>query len=244
MLRLLIPAVLLALLGCSTGRARALSSTQLPSAPADRGGAAIEPIEEPPKPVPLGERIAARAAVAVGARSVKKVDRSLPNDCTGLVRFAYALSGVDLFSEGVPGQNGVSAMLRLARKRGALHRGVPLPGDLIFFRETYDWNRDGRRNDGMTHIGVVESVDAEGTVTFIHRGRRGIHRSRVTPARPRERLGEAGHVLNEYLRPASARLRAYLTGELFSGYASAAVLVGERPPPSSPAVSVSAAGAL
>jgi hypothetical protein len=149
----------------------------------------------------------------VGLRSLKRVSRLIPDDCTGLIRLALKYVGIQL-------DGSSNEMYRLALERRALHRRVPSPGDLVFFRETYDKNRDGQRNDGMTHVGIVERVGRDGTVTFIHRGMRGVSRSQLNVKRPRQRQGPDGQELNDYLRPASAISRAYMTGELFSGYAS------------------------
>jgi hypothetical protein len=164
----------------------------------------------------VGARIAARAAALVGVPSVKAVAGDLPDDCTGLVREAYRHEGIDLMAWD-PGRkvNGVTAMYLLARRTGALHRGAPQPGDLAFFRETYDRDRDGRRDDGYTHVVVVESVDADGTVTFVHRSGRGITRERMNLARPHDRA------VNDYLRRKGRKTAAALAGELFVGYASA-----------------------
>ncbi len=103
----------------------------------------------------------------------------------------------------------------------ARRAGAPRPGDLFFFEETYDRNRDGRRNDGLTHIGVVERVEPDGVVTFIHRGGKGIARARLFLPEPETHWRkETREVLNDYLRRPSRTLRAYLTGELFVGFAS------------------------
>lgn len=164
-----------------------------------------------------------RAVQLVGEKNVSRWDNSVPNDCSGFVRVAYSQAGINLVRDGfLAGENAVSGIFRLAEKLGAVHHRVPRPGDLVFFRETYDRNRDGKRNDGMTHIGVVEQVEKDGTVTFIHRGGKGVSRSRMNLAHPTVfREGNDGPVLNDYLRPRSKRERAYLTGELFVAYASA-----------------------
>ncbi|MDQ3262135.1 MAG: CHAP domain-containing protein [Myxococcota bacterium] len=162
-----------------------------------------------------GKAIAARASRLVGVRSLRKVTRRLPDDCTGLVRIAAEPEGVVLFDDNARvSDNGVTAIWRRARAKNALHKRKPRPGDLVFFRETYDRNRDGRRNDGLTHIAVVEKVAPDGTVTFVHRGGKGISRSRMNLKAPRDRKH------NDYLRAAGGTTRAYLTGELFSTFAS------------------------
>lgn len=165
--------------------------------------------------------IVERAAQLVGVEHLGRVDRSVPDDCSGLVRLAYLKAGIDLVNHGfLDGENAVTAIYRRAETRGALHHR-PRPGDLVFFRETYDRNRDGKRNDGLTHIAVVESVERDGTVTFIHRGSKGIARSRLNLFFPRtHRAGQDGPVLNDFLRAASRGQRAWLTGELLVGFAS------------------------
>jgi hypothetical protein len=179
------------------------------------------PVVEPEAPS-LGQQIATAATSLLGAK-LTRVSKKVPDDCTGLVRLAYFTEGIDLMAGGnKPGENGVSAIWRLARAAGATHFGTPAPGDLVFFVETYDRNRDGKRNDGRTHIGVVESVDAEGTVFFVHRSGRGVNRSRLNRQHP-------GRPLNEILRPAKGELRAYNTGELFAGFARPAELLAVAP---------------
>ncbi|WP_434384908.1 NlpC/P60 family protein [Melittangium boletus] len=164
-----------------------------------------------------GEHVARRAAGLVG-RSV--IPAKVPNDCSGLVRVAYYAVGVELLHRPRREENAVTAIYRRAESLGAVHRGKPHVGDLIFFRETYDRNGDGRRNDGLTHIGIVESVAPTGTVTFVHRVGPGVMRSRVTPRQPGV-YSRGGRVLNDLLRREEGGERARLTGELFVGYAAA-----------------------
>ncbi|MET0400777.1 MAG: CHAP domain-containing protein [Cystobacter sp.] len=165
-----------------------------------------------------GRFVAERAVSLVGGPSLAKY--KVPNDCSGLVRVAYHSVGVELLSQGaLPGENAVGAIYRRAKKAGAVHQGTPRPGDLIFFRETYDRNRDGLRNDGLTHIGIVERVASDGTVTFVHRVNRGVRRARMNPKYPTLRKRQ-GRVFNETLRRAGGNEPARSTGELFVAYAS------------------------
>lgn len=190
----------------------------------------------PRRPTPVsagsgvGDLLAQRAGELAGLPSLKGVAPHLPDDCTGLARAVYEVAGVELTRAAQRGDSGVAAMYRLAWELGALHRGPPAPGNLIFFVETYDRNRDGRRNDGLTHVAVVESVDARGTVTFVHRSGSGVTRSHLNPSWPATHALPGGEVLNDWLRPKSRLTRAWLTGELFAGYASAAALVRASAP--------------
>ena len=203
-----------------------------------------EPLSPPPlvqAPDDVGLRIARHADALVGVHSLKGVTQ-LPDDCTGLVRYAYSQEGVELMplrgtrgtngaATGASGaalgaprsgeMNGVTAIWVAAREKNALHAHEPRVGDLVFFRETYDRDRDGRTDDGLTHIGVVDTVEEGGTVHFIHRSGRGVTRERMNTYRPRDKS------VNDWLRMRSQRAPAALSGELFVGYASWPELFGQ-----------------
>ncbi len=163
-----------------------------------------------------GERIARAAESKVGARSVNDPGQRFNEDCSGLTRAVFSAQGVDLFADGVnPGENGVSAIYRFVARRGGLHEGNPRPGELVFFRDTADSNRDGRENDGLTHIGIVTGVDPGGTVHLVHRNSQGIVRERMNLSLPERHKAESGDVLNDWLRGGA---RPRLMGELFVSY--------------------------
>jgi hypothetical protein len=195
-----------------TSRSIAMASRTKSPSPREKAGVARQA---------RGRFVAGRASRLVGA---SLAPYRVPDDCSGLVRLAYHSVGVELLSQGVrPGENAASAMYRRARRAGALHRRRPLPGDIVFFHETYDRNRDGLRNDGLTHVGIIESVAKDGTVVFVHRAGAGVVRSHMNLRRPL-RKSPGGRVLNDYLRQAEGGERARLTRELFVGYASASRL--------------------
>jgi cell wall-associated NlpC family hydrolase len=201
--------------------------------------AAVVPVayKEAPAPRPrpsTGERIARRAGDLVGRDSVSDIAPGYADDCSGFVRLVYASEGIDLSR--LPARSSiVKAMYLRARENGALREGSPRPGDLVFFRNTYDRNHDGRRNDGLTHVGIVEAVDEDGTVTFIHRGGSGIVRAHMNLESPKT-FRDGDETLNDVMRRKNKLSRAYLAGELFAGYASpdglgrAAVAQARRPP--------------
>jgi hypothetical protein len=182
-------------------------------------------------PASLGTKIASRASRLVGVKNLRTVDKKVPDDCTGVARHAYTSVGIDVMAgTPVPGANGVTHIYRYARQRGALHKKQPRPGDLVFFRETHDRNGDGRRNDGLTHVGVVESVSRSGLVTFVHRGSKGVARARMFLAEPGvHTLPGRKDVLNDYLRRGERGEKGRLTGELFVGYASPGPLAKRAP---------------
>jgi hypothetical protein len=166
-----------------------------------------------------GAALAQAARGFLGLRTLAIGGKRYPNDCTGLVRAVYATQNVDLMAEGGrPGDSGVMAIWRYAGRHGSIHAEKPGPGDIVFFRETYDRNRDGRENDGLTHVGIVESVESDGTVGVIHRVAHGVMRYHMNLEHPRERRDPAtGRVLNDYLREGR---RSRLAAELFAGFAT------------------------
>ncbi|SES96594.1 CHAP domain-containing protein [Stigmatella erecta] len=168
------------------------------------------------------ETVLATARGLVGQSKVTVKGRPYPADCTGLVEAAYASAGISLRGSSKSGDNGVTALYRYAQAQGGVYtRGTPTPGDIVFFRETYDQNRDGRRNDGLTHVGLVDKVAADGTVTVIHRVQRGVVRYRMNLARPgAAKDPRSGQVINDTLRAPSSGRPFALTGQLFSAYAT------------------------
>jgi hypothetical protein len=228
---------LLVMTGCATGRplggsviARSYRYSPLTPAAAPKAPlsvvAAPSPAPRkqvrPPPPTARREDVLATARELVGSRKVKVAGRTWPEDCTGFVEGVYARAGVSFRGAGVAGDNGVTALYRYARDHGRVFtRGKPKPGDLVFFRETYDQNRDGRRNDGLTHVGLVDEVASDGTVVVIHRVKRGVVRYRMNLAKPSLRRDpRTGEVLNDMLRVPGAGKMPVLTGQLFASYGS------------------------
>ena len=240
-----LPALLatLALAGCASGaptggramqaalRHRGFTPAAAPRAlPSSGPERAAHPAAPAPSP-DARARVVAAAARLVGKPQVVLAGRRWPADCTGLVEGAYAQAGQRLRGAAKAGDNGVTAMYRHAQANGRVFTGGrPLPGDLVFFRETYDQNRDGRRNDGLTHVGIVEDVDASGTVTVIHRVSRGVVRYRMNLARPGlQRDPKTGEVLNDRLRVPGRGRPQVRTGQLFAAYAT--LLPAQTPGP-------------
>lgn len=196
--------------------APAASPRAIPDAPAD--GPARAALS-----VPAGSRETAvsNAQALLGKTKVVVGGKRYGDDCTSFVQALFEPLGVNLLAAGQPGDNGVTAMWRFAAQHGRLFEGGrPLPGDLVFFKETYDLNRDGQPNDGLTHIGLVEDVEADGTVLVIHRVARGVVRYRMNLGAPTQLRTQDGKRLNDWLRTEAPGSKPRLTAELFAGFAT------------------------
>ena len=178
-------------------------------------------------PEGLGERLAARAATWVGHQGPFDVagHRFRP-DCSGFIAAVYQSEGVPfarLLARVSPGEtSSAAAAYQVVKTYGIAFGGGgewPEPGDLIFFHDTYDRDRDGRADDRFTHVGVVEYV-AKGTVVFLHRGSRGVVRAAMNPAYPDREVGPDGLRMNSPIRERRSPFRddRALAGQLFAGY--------------------------
>jgi peptidoglycan DL-endopeptidase CwlO len=188
-----------------------------------------------PKPVPEGVRcedkagcrevLVAQARGLQGRARYQVGGREFPKDCAGFTLASLAGAGLDLdalLPVDPEDPSGVSLLHRMASERGMLHRNrVPEVGDLVFFDHTWDRNRNGRADDALTHVGIVERVDPDGTITFLHRVKRGELRYRMNLFHPEQRRDpKTGKVLNHYLRVGADDGVGRLTGQLFHDFAT------------------------
>jgi hypothetical protein len=176
--------------------------------------------------VPSRNAIVRTAAKFVGAKTIMSNGRHITYDCAGVTRAVFLTHGIDLYA-GEPNNldaNGVRIIHAHIQQQGAFHRGpVAYPGDLVFFNNTWDINGDGKVNDPLTHVGIVERQEPNGTVIFISRVAGAIERYHMNLSLPHVYKTSDGRILNDYLRrkdvvdPANT---GYLTGELFAQFAT------------------------
>src|SRR5438132_8321078 len=153
---------------------------------------------------------------AVGVRG-----RAFATDCSNFVRGMFWAAGIDLMSEGRGNDgNGVRTIFRYVERHGQIHfYKVPQKGDLVYFDNTWDMNGNGRLDDRLTHVGIVEQVGADGTLQIIHSSNHGIVREPMNLLRPHDAS------VNAALRPKGRRDRAatpHLMAELFAGFGTVA----------------------
>lgn len=168
--------------------------------------------------------IALSASQLVGTRSITSQGRQIAYDCAGVARAIFLEHGIDLYSDipNDPKANGVKLIYSHVQRHGTLHQGpMADPGDLVFFDNTWDFNGDGQLNDPLTHVGVVEQVELDGTVVFISRVSGAIERYRMNLDQPHIHKTAEGRTLNDFIRrklPTDPEETNRLTGELFSAF--------------------------
>lgn len=204
------------LVGCTTP----LVERPRPSAPEAR------PCCRSVERMPSRSAIVRTAAKLVGAKTIESNGRRVSYDCAGVTRAIFLKHGIDLYENSTsdPEANGVRLIHAHIRQQGTFHQGpVVHPADLVFFDNTWDFNGDSKVNDPLTHVGVVERQEPDGTVIFISRVAGAIDRYHMNLAFPHVHKTAAGRILNDYLRrkdvndPANTR---HLTGELFAQFAT------------------------
>jgi len=160
--------------------------------------------------------VVAHARRALGSR-VRR-DRRRP---AAFIARAYQAAGwrlPELSRQASPG-----ALHALARRLGRVRPPRrPLPGDLAFFDSTRDANGNGRVDDGLTHVALVEGVDADGTVRMFHLRHGRVERLVAHPAFPHASRRK-GKRINSYLRRVrrgEGRRTPHLAGEMLVGFAT------------------------
>lgn len=194
---------------------------------------AEDPSPPPPPPAPqprssedLDPAVASvieHARALLGHHTVHVKGRTFRYDCSGFVRGVTSVLGVDVMSEpGEDDDNGVRLIHRWVERHGENHRRkVPRPGDIVYFDNTWDKNGNGKLDDPLTHVGLVEAVGEDGTVQVIHRATRGIVRDPMNLIRPHETHDEQKRPINSILRSKGKRDPAatpHLMSELWAGF--------------------------
>ncbi|PKL11944.1 MAG: hypothetical protein CVV50_05040 [Spirochaetae bacterium HGW-Spirochaetae-6] len=133
----------------------------------------------------------------------------IDNDCSQFVRSVYWKAfGKDLFKESVELGNRTSSGTELlyyylkSQARILKKNQIPVVGDIIFFNNTYDRNRNNRFDDPLTHVGIVTAADKSGQIEFLHAnvGRpKAIYQAYLNVKAPGD-FRQGDKVLNSYLQ--------------------------------------------
>jgi hypothetical protein len=200
----------------STDTSRA-SSAARPS-PSTRAAAAPA---QPPRPAPSA-RTQAPAPTAAPGPPPSLIDPSgvyHPEHAAAYVRAVYELNETPIGSDDAS----IVDLYRHAQEHGSIyHSPRPAGGDLVFFHNTWDRNADGRTNDWFTHVGVVESVDNDGTIAVLNFVGGRVGRLWMNLEQP-DVVEANGQPRNTELRRRSGddnELTQYTAGALFAGFAS------------------------
>ena len=177
-----------------------------------------------PAVVSVREKLVEAAYSVVGKKELVIRGRKFQTDCTGTVLAIYWAVGIDLAQDFDRfSGNGVTRLFRTLERENLLYTTThPLPGDIIFWDNSYDQNEDGQWNDPLTHVGMVVGVEPDATVSYVHAHvRSGIIVERMNllnpDARSRMEWGQV-KILNSPMRmaePGGTRPARTLAGALY-----------------------------
>jgi len=116
------------------------------------------------------EKVVEGANWALGRTTLNVNGRIFNLDCSGTVMAVYYYAGIDLSRDfGKYSGGGTSRIYQYLDDKKLLYNTLnPVPGDIIFWDNTFDSNGDGIRNDYLTHMGIVVEVSELGTITYLH----------------------------------------------------------------------------
>jgi hypothetical protein len=92
------------------------------------------------------------------------------------------------------------------------------PGDLVFFHDTEDVNDNGKPDDGVTMVGVVEAVNGNRVVLIAQRAGK-VRRMALDSSNPKTVRTADDTVLNTRLVRWPGFAEPWTTGECWHGYA-------------------------
>ncbi len=167
----------------------------------------------------------------IGVEKLFVKGKSFSHDCSGTVMAIYWYAGIDLtknFSRYTGG--GTERIYKYLKDEGLLYRTkLPAPGDIIFWDNTYDKNKNGKTDDYLTHMGMVVSVDKTGTIEYIHENyRKGIILARMNLYKTDtyfEIIEGKKIILNDPMRMrGSPKSKQWLSSQLYRDFAMAYLL--------------------
>jgi surface antigen len=166
-----------------------------------------------------------------GNLTVKK-DKKFRNDCSGFVRSIYDNFNIELYNtEKVKDAgrwfSGTEIIYNFVKDNGKVFTNKqPRIGDIIFFDNTTDRNRDGLVNDKFTHIAIIVDVKSNGTIHYIHKSNRGINVQKMNLKYSNKayiRTGKNKIKVNSYLRKKNKKDKnstPYLSAQMFRAFGS------------------------
>ncbi len=171
-----------------------------------------------------GGRTGTRPTLAIGGRGEVATGSDIdgqfvPRQAALYVWKTFEINGAMLPADA---QADIAALWRTCKKQGKTGHTTPLPGDAVFFHNTFDANSDGRNNDWYTHVGVVETVRKDGAARVMSYVGGAVTSFWVDPNRPDE-IGADDAPVNSRVRIPTADdapYTQYHAGQLFAGYCS------------------------
>jgi hypothetical protein len=158
-------------------------------------------ITQPPTADEKAVLASAQALIGMPPESVVTVNgRTFVLDCIGTVSAIFYGMSIDVQRDFRRYKgDGVGRLYQSLAAMHVLHRDLyPRAGDIIFWDNTWDAKGDGKLDDDpLTHAGVVLSVDADGTIHYVHEHVvKGVTVEAMNLLHPRDYYDPRGRIIN------------------------------------------------
>ncbi len=155
----------------------------------------------------------------VRSQSLDIKGKKFNTDCTGVILALCYSAGIDLTKDfGKYSGIGVSRLYSALNDAGLLYDTLyPLPGDIIFWDNTWDKNGDEKWNDPLTHTGLVVNTDGMGNIEYVHHHyRKGIIIEKMNLLNP-DTYQDGGGIVNSPMRMRNSKPNTgkWLSGQLY-----------------------------
>ena len=171
--------------------------------------------------------IEAKKLIGNNSKYIKIKDKTFRGDCSGFILAIYYGAGINLKAKinQFSNEKSIVKRLYLLYKNKIIKSDHKVKtADIILFNNTFDRNKNKKWDDKLTHIGVVEKIDSDGTITWIHRNSKGIIRQKMNLRQPKTYINNQKKVINDFLRRKNSYEKKpsghYLAGYLFHGFFS------------------------
>jgi cell wall-associated NlpC family hydrolase len=159
------------------------------------------------------EKIVRAARSFLGAKHLRVGEKTFGYHCSGYVAATFTKAGIQL-------EGSTKHLYQQAKKDGYLST-IAQPGSIVFFDNTYDANKNGRFDDPLSHVAIVERVYSDGRVQMIHLGSKGVMQLTLNLNNPAVYKSPEGILQNSYLRVRTSKedKKPRLAGQLWRGFA-------------------------
>ena len=143
-------------------------------------------------------------------------------DCSGFVSLVNKNINNVYFSETnllkFYGENGSKsqAIYNLYKKRNLISQTSPKLGDLVFFNNTTSQTK-GKNKQTITHLGIIDRIEDDGTIRFIH-NTRGKNKSGFINLFQKNSHKIGGKEVNSYIVACKGGDATCLTSNRFAGF--------------------------
>ncbi len=146
-------------------------------------------------------------------------------DCSGFIKHIMKKNHISIFNRQMiytSHSNGVKLIYNTLKRYHKIFKDVRRAniGDLIFFNNTYDKNRNRRLDDRLTHIAIIVKKYKDGTIKYVHSSNKGIKVGYMNLYR-KNIYKYKNRIINSFLRRKKKNdspYTKYLSGELFYSF--------------------------